>query len=786
MFLQNLPRLLDWNVWRRSLTRSIVVALLAAMFFTGARPAYAAAITVDGTTCTLVDAITAANTDTATGGCPAGSGADTLTITADVTLDAALPAISSDMTIQGDVATRFVSGNNARQVFLVNSGTVTFQNLTIKDGQAYGVDGTDGVEGGGDGGGLGAGGGLFIADGTVTIQYVTFTHNVAIGGAVGRGGYSGDVRSGGGGAGGFGAGGTGGVGDDAGGAGGFGGGGGGGGSFGGGGSAGRFGGSGGNGNGDRSGDGGSGAGLGGALFIRAGLLTLLNSAFSSNSAAGGYSPDAHLGSSAGGAVFICTAADDASCSATVSGSGNTFSDNVADADTDVYGTITPLSDSDGAALDFDGANDYISLPALNLNSNTVTFEAWIYPDGGQPDYTTLLKAPSGNTVAILWLPGGKLGYQWDGAYWNVDSGLTIPLNQWSHIAIAIAPDQATLYLNGVAFTNTATQVVKAFDVPTTLGTDLDNPGRAFKGRMDEVRIWNRTLSASELQSRQNCELGITPTGLVARYNFNQGTAGAANSSETTLTDGSGNSHDGTLSGFALSGASSNWVAPGSPASGVSCIAPLINVQGNGITIASGDTTPSSADNTDFGVVAVNATASKAFTLRNTGSAALTISAITFTGDAASEYTLVSPPSFPLTLAPGASQALTVQLQPTATGLRHATLTIASNDPATPTYTAALQGGTPPAGAALDFDGVDDYVLIPAALNSQLNSGQITVEGWFYPTATIGDAVMLAEEYPSTDNNVSFTLYHNNTTIACGFYGDNWNLATASALTLNSW
>jgi len=67
-----------------------------------AGPAAAATITVDGTTCTLADAITAANTDTATGGCPAGVGADTLNLTADITLTSALPIITSQIILNGN------------------------------------------------------------------------------------------------------------------------------------------------------------------------------------------------------------------------------------------------------------------------------------------------------------------------------------------------------------------------------------------------------------------------------------------------------------------------------------------------------------------------------------------------------------------------------------------------------------------------------------------------------------------------------------------------------------
>ena len=72
------------------------------------QPLYPATITVDETTCTLVDAITAANTDTAVGGCTAGSGADTIDLTTSVSLTVVdnvtygpngLPVVTSDITV---------------------------------------------------------------------------------------------------------------------------------------------------------------------------------------------------------------------------------------------------------------------------------------------------------------------------------------------------------------------------------------------------------------------------------------------------------------------------------------------------------------------------------------------------------------------------------------------------------------------------------------------------------------------------------------------------------------
>ena len=80
----------------------------------------------------------------------------------------------------------------------------------------------------------------------------------------------------------------------------------------------------------------------------------------------------------------------------------------------------------------------------------------------------------------------------------------------------------------------------------------------FDGQMDEVRIWSTTRSATEIQSLMNSELCGTETGLIAYYDFNQGTAGGSNGSITTLTDKTGN-NDGTLNGFTKSGSTSNFV-----------------------------------------------------------------------------------------------------------------------------------------------------------------------------------------------------------------------------------
>ena len=85
-----------------------------------------------GASCSLADAITAANMNAAVGGCPAGDGADTISLTGDITLLEALPAIVSDLTIEGNGNT--VRGGFGYRIFHVTDGNVTLNRLTLSNG----------------------------------------------------------------------------------------------------------------------------------------------------------------------------------------------------------------------------------------------------------------------------------------------------------------------------------------------------------------------------------------------------------------------------------------------------------------------------------------------------------------------------------------------------------------------------------------------------------------------------------------------------------------------------
>ncbi|MBC8343640.1 MAG: LamG domain-containing protein, partial [Bacteroidetes bacterium] len=82
----------------------------------------------------------------------------------------------------------------------------------------------------------------------------------------------------------------------------------------------------------------------------------------------------------------------------------------------------------------------------------------------------------------------------------------------------------------------------------------------FNGMIDEVRIWSISRTAEEIRENMGKTLCGREKGLLAYYRFDYGTPGGSNSALSTLYDITSNDNNGSLTNFALSGSSSNWVS----------------------------------------------------------------------------------------------------------------------------------------------------------------------------------------------------------------------------------
>jgi WD40 repeat protein/tetratricopeptide (TPR) repeat protein len=165
----------------------------------------------------------------------------------------------------------------------------------------------------------------------------------------------------------------------------------------------------------------------------------------------------------------------------------------------------------GKALEFDGNDDHVSIPALDLYSNNVTISARIKRNGRQETITTgIVCSSEGSTDAGFgfgygpgWSINHHLAYFWnnDPKTWGWDSKLFVPDNEWVFVALVVEPQKATIYMNdGSGMKSSINKVhhyIEEFNGITSIGWDPFEP-RFFKGLIDDVRIYNYALSENEI------------------------------------------------------------------------------------------------------------------------------------------------------------------------------------------------------------------------------------------------------------------------------------------------
>ncbi|MBK7407029.1 MAG: hypothetical protein IPJ40_02500 [Saprospirales bacterium] len=224
----------------------------------------------------------------------------------------------------------------------------------------------------------------------------------------------------------------------------------------------------------------------------------------------------------------------------------------------------------GAALSFDGSDDYVGFinSLFDPSATSFTAEAWVKPTlvDGTGHVFIQQNDGTGTGRTFLGIGGSDKFYTFLGG--SALSGTTIlSAGTWYHVAVTYDGTTLRLFVNGVEEASEP-RILEAADGTMILGTGQSG-GLGFQGALDEVRFWTRPLCKEEILNNMNCELAGSETGLLAYYQFNQGLAGVANPTETTLQEFN-NNYDGTLNNFALTGATSNWVEPGAVTTGGSC------------------------------------------------------------------------------------------------------------------------------------------------------------------------------------------------------------------------
>ncbi len=175
----------------------------------------------------------------------------------------------------------------------------------------------------------------------------------------------------------------------------------------------------------------------------------------------------------------------------------------------------------GNAMSLTAAGDYMQLPDLNLNTNTITFTAWIKPNGPQSSYCGIIMSDNSSISGMNLRNNEELGFHWQGSQWWWSSGLIVPQDQWSHVAMVVSPSGITMYLNGIAATNSYTVPVSQMNT-MKVGSYQGWSSRNFKGLIEEVCIFNRALTASEIREYMHLTApSVNDPDLIHYYQFNR-------------------------------------------------------------------------------------------------------------------------------------------------------------------------------------------------------------------------------------------------------------------------
>jgi len=179
----------------------------------------------------------------------------------------------------------------------------------------------------------------------------------------------------------------------------------------------------------------------------------------------------------------------------VSGSGNNGTEN---------GGVTYKDGVLGKAASFDGIDDYIDVAdseTLDINGSGMTISAWVMPNQNDA-YHAIVSKYFGEGYYLRVDPGGKINFY---ALGTLETNTAVvPTGKFTHIVGTFDGTNAFIYANGQLVTSGQTVypgpgLIRPTDFPITIGAWTISHDKKFNGVIDEVRIYNRYFSKTEIQ-----------------------------------------------------------------------------------------------------------------------------------------------------------------------------------------------------------------------------------------------------------------------------------------------
>jgi hypothetical protein len=176
---------------------------------------------------------------------------------------------------------------------------------------------------------------------------------------------------------------------------------------------------------------------------------------------------------------------------------------------DSYGTMTSgprlVNGKLGQGMEFDGSNDYVEIgdPSSVKITGDITISAWVYHNSAQTTEGRIVSKwdPSMQYVMTINDDDTLTCTTYDGTIDIAISTAAVTNNTWVHLSCVKNGSTITAHINGVAYGTVQGGPTTQSTSPLKIGAGRDTGSvlLPFQGQIDDVRVYNRALSADEIK-----------------------------------------------------------------------------------------------------------------------------------------------------------------------------------------------------------------------------------------------------------------------------------------------
>lgn len=160
-----------------------------------------------------------------------------------------------------------------------------------------------------------------------------------------------------------------------------------------------------------------------------------------------------------------------------------------------YSSNTPTGS--GCSASFDGVDDVILTSYAAGDQPVWTMMAWVFDSKANNAYRAIIQTNVASDDALYIYPGNYIAYWPCGA---TPTAAYFPSNKWIHVAATYDGTDLKYYMNGIHKGTRSGACADATDWDfLRIGGHGTGDGERWQGRIDSVRIFTKTMTASEIQ-----------------------------------------------------------------------------------------------------------------------------------------------------------------------------------------------------------------------------------------------------------------------------------------------